>query len=65
MTAATFGVTVEAGAARRRLSLMRFGSFASTAVRFVERIPAFVWAAWIVTVVAGTAVLALAMGSVG
>ena len=65
MTASAFGVTVETGSARRRSSLMRFGSLASMAVRFVERIPAFVWAAWIVTVVGGTAVLALALGSVG
>ncbi|MEE8311336.1 MAG: hypothetical protein V3R77_03700 [Candidatus Binatia bacterium] len=44
---------------------MRFGSLASMAVRFVDRIPAVVWAAWIVTVVAGTAVLAVTLGSVG
>ena len=48
-----------------RLFLMRYGTIASSVVRFVERIPAFFWAAWIVAVVGGTAVLALATGSVG
>jgi len=38
---------------------MEFADFASRAVRAVERVPALVWAAWILGVVVATGLLAL------
>jgi hypothetical protein len=40
------------------MSTVKFALLASTAVRAVDRIPALFWAAWIIGVVLGTAVLA-------
>ena len=38
---------------------MSFSYLAATAVRIVERIPAGVWAVWILAVILGTGILAL------
>ena len=43
---------------------MKYPLVASTVVRVFERIPAFVWAAWIVGVVAVTGAMALNGGPV-
>jgi hypothetical protein len=40
------------------MSAVKFTFLASTAVRAVDRIPAVFWAAWILGVLLGTAVLA-------
>ena len=40
------------------MSAVKFEQIASTAVRAVDRIPTAFWAAWIIAVVLGTAVLA-------
>jgi hypothetical protein len=37
---------------------MPYNQFSSTAVRLVEKIPVIFWAAWILMILGGTAVLA-------
>jgi len=48
--------TIEAR--RDKVGPTKFAHLASTAVRAVDRIPTLFWAAWIVGVLLGTAVLA-------
>jgi hypothetical protein len=44
---------------------MNYPALASAAVKFYERIPSVVWAAWILTVLVVTGVLAMRGGPTG